>query len=80
MLTTQFCKDFSFSNIDSRLVEALKSIKRVLFPFEKVVEECSKYGYFVNQYDLVFHKVVGYGKLDKEPNEELEDLRHLYFK
>lgn len=70
ILTSHFYSDFSFDDTDVKISEALKSIKRVLFPSGKNMEECRRYGNFVYQYDSSFHEVVAYGKINREPNDD----------
>lgn len=58
IMANQFFKYFSLCNIDAKIHEALKSIKRVLFPFESTLVEFSIYRYFSHLYDSRFHEIV----------------------
>lgn len=42
--------------------------------------ECNKYGDFVHQYHSGFHEVVVCGKINKDPDDDLEELRQINFK
>lgn len=80
ILTPQFCRDFFFSNVDEKMTQVIIVIRGILFSGEDALAECSRYGDFANQYDSLFHKAVGFGKVKKDPDDYLEELRNLSFK
>ena len=44
---------------------------------EDSLEECNIFSHFSHQYDLGFHEAVVCNKVNKDPNDDLEELRHL---
>lgn len=79
VLSTQFCRDFYFSNVDQRIAQALRAIRGVLFSGVDILEECNMYVYFAHQYESGFHDVVC-SKINKDTDDDLEELKHFSFK